>query len=160
MKFIQKYTILEILIPFLLIYTIFFALLQKTKIFGDPTKINNVRIINTIIALSIASVVVFFTPFGISLIDFFSKVFTVSLIMSLGLGMFIVFTVMIAIGRGETPKPSILSIVLGVLIVIFILNATNIFSIPRGPTTSSDLLVIGGIIGVITVAVWLIGFRK
>ena len=122
---LQKYSIMELILPFLVIYTIMYSLLRKTRVLGPPQEAN---FANAVVAFAIAAIVVFFTPFGITFIEFFSKIFTSALIISLSLILLIVFAVLIGAAKGGGER-SWFVIILASVLVFFALKASGIMSL-------------------------------
>ena len=74
----EQQGVYEIYLPFLLTFSIFFALLRRTKVFyakenGDDKIGNNISIVVSVVA---ALFVTIFTPFGITISHYFSMFFT------------------------------------------------------------------------------------
>lgn len=156
---IKTYGVLEVLVPFFLIYSIIFALLQKIKIFGDPEKATYVTPTNVVISVCISLIVTFYTPFGISLIEIFSKLFTTSFFVVLMLAMFAFVTNLIALSRGEQKPLSYSTLGVGFLIILYIAFSANLIQVPRTIIFSKSVIVVLSIIGVIIILVWFIALR-
>ena len=72
----KDYGIFEFYLPFVLMFAIFYGLLTKSKIFGDPSKEKRVMNINVIVSVVAALFVMVYTPAGITLTAFFGTFFT------------------------------------------------------------------------------------
>lgn len=155
---VKTYGILEVLVPFFLIYSSVFALLQKIKIFGDPEKATYVTPVNVVVSVCISLIVTFYTPFGISLIEIFSKLFTTSFFIILMLAMFAFVTNLIALSRGERKPLSYSTLGIGLLIILYIASSTNLIQAPR-IIFSMDIIILLSFLGAIIVLVWFITFR-
>jgi hypothetical protein len=66
----QQAGIFHFYLPFVLVFAIFYGLLTKSGVFGDPSKDKITRRLNAIISLVAALYVVGFTPVGVQLINF------------------------------------------------------------------------------------------
>jgi hypothetical protein len=75
----KEYGVFEFFLPFLLMFTIFYALLRKSKLFGEP-KEKPVSNINIVVSLVAALFVMIYTPAGVSLTVFFSNFFTQTMV--------------------------------------------------------------------------------
>ena len=155
---VKTYGILEVLVPFFLIYSSVFALLQKIKIFGDPEKATYVTPVNVVVSVCISLIVTFYTPLGISLIEIFSKLFTTSFFIILMLAMFAFVTNLIALSRGERKPLSYSTLGIGLLIILYIASSTNLIQAPR-IIFSMDIIILLSFLGAIIVLVWFITFR-
>lgn len=70
----QAFGIFQFFLPFILMFAIFYGLLAKTKVFGDPgTK--PARVVNLVIALSVAAYIMIFTPAGVTISSFLANFF-------------------------------------------------------------------------------------
>jgi hypothetical protein len=74
-----EYGIFEFYLPFLIMFAVFYGLLTKMKLFGDPyakeKSAKMARVINLIIALSASMFLMAYTPLGISLASFLGGMF-------------------------------------------------------------------------------------
>ncbi len=75
--------IFDFYLPFVLMFAIFFGLLQKIKIFGDPDK--GGKSINMIVSLVAALFLMVWSPIGPVLTMFFANLFGQTLIIILGI---------------------------------------------------------------------------
>jgi len=66
----QQAGIFHFYLPFVLVFAIFYGLLTKSKVFGDPKQDKTAVRLNAIISLVAALYVIGFTPVGIQLISF------------------------------------------------------------------------------------------
>ncbi|VVB80735.1 Uncharacterised protein [uncultured archaeon] len=82
-------------LPFLLIFAVIFAILQKTKIFGDSKDQANVKSINAIVAVSIAL---------LSLLNDYVSTFFATLFPRFGIVVGIFIVILILLGFFYTPK--------------------------------------------------------
>lgn len=98
----KGFGIFDFFIPFIIMFAIFYGLLYKTKIFGDPTKEKASRTISMVIALSAASYIMIFTPAGVTISGFLSAYFSKTLVVVLALlGVLIVFYLLMNILKPE-----------------------------------------------------------
>jgi len=97
----KAFGIFEFFLPFILMFAIFYGLLAKTKIFGDPGS-KPARTINLVIALSAAAYIMVFTPAGVTVSTFLSTLFGQWMVLVLGLLAFLmVFYLMMNILKPE-----------------------------------------------------------
>lgn len=89
---LQEQEIFEIYLPFLLTFSIFFALMEKMNIFGEGS-----RKINAVIAGIIAAYIMIFSPAAITISQFFSTFFAEA---SVGLVTLLVFMMIIGLLTG------------------------------------------------------------
>jgi len=80
--FFHKFGVVDFYLPFLLTFSMFYALLQKTKIFGEGDKVNA---INAIISLVAAFYVIGYTPVGYRIAEFLMPFFTQVTVVLVGL---------------------------------------------------------------------------
>lgn len=158
MPLLQKYNVIELLFPFLLIYSIIYAILQKTEVLGKEA-----RAPNAIVALCVAAIVTFFTPFGISLIDFFTKIFTGTLIIVIGLVLLVIFSALIGAAKGEE-KRNWLIIIAAAVLAYFALSLSGILEkIPyieiANIAIPIELIVVFAVLGIIGLIVWAISYQ-
>jgi xanthine/uracil permease len=158
MPLLQKYNVIELLFPFLLIYTIVYAILEKTGVLGKKAKAPN-----AVVALCIAAIVTFFTPFGISLIDFFTKIFTGTLVLVIGLILLIIFSTLISAAKGEE-KRNWLIIIIAAVLAYLALSWSGILekfpSVEIGKTIIPiGLVVVLAVLGAIGLIIWAISYQ-
>src|SRR4030042_1721801 len=92
--------IFDFFLPFIMMFAIFYGLLYKTKIFGDPAKERASRTISLVISLAAASYIMVFTPAGVTISGFLSAYFSKTLVVILGLlGVLVVFYLLMNILR-------------------------------------------------------------
>ena len=76
----KQFGIFEFYLPFLILFSLFYGLLGKIKIFGDPFKKDSeakmAKTINLIFSLAAALFLMAYTPVGITLTQFFATSFT------------------------------------------------------------------------------------
>jgi len=97
----KAFGIFEFFLPFILMFAIFYGLLAKTKIFGDPGS-KPARTINLVIALAAAAYIMVFTPAGVTVSTFLSTLFGQWMVLVLGLLAFLmVFYLMMNILKPE-----------------------------------------------------------
>ncbi len=110
-------------LPFLIIFSVVFAILQKTKVFGDPTTQNNVKGINAIIAVAIGL---------LALLNDIVPTFFATLFPRFGviIGIFVVVLILIGFfytpgqdGKGGIPKW--IGWVLLIVLIVWVLNEWN-----------------------------------
>lgn len=89
---LKEQAIFEIYLPFLLTFSIFFALLEKVNVFGEGSKK-----INAVIAGIIAAYIMIFSPAGYTISQFFSTFFAEA---SVGLVTLLVFMMIIGLLTG------------------------------------------------------------
>jgi hypothetical protein len=98
----KGFGIFDFFIPFIMMFAIFYGLLYKTKIFGDPTKERASRTISLVIALAASSYIMVFTPAGVTISGFLSSYFSKTLVVVLALlGVLIVFYLLMNILKPE-----------------------------------------------------------
>lgn len=83
----RTYGFFEFYLPFLLVFSLFYGLLEKSKVFGDTG-----RRINVIVALVAALYILIFSPYSATISTFFANFFgaTSMIIITLVVGMMIV----------------------------------------------------------------------
>lgn len=156
----KTYGIFEFYLPFLLVFTLFFGLLQKIKIFGEQSKN-----INIIIALVAALYVMVYSPAAITITQFFSTFFTQTsiVLVTLLVGIMIVGLVASPILQGkkweEFGKRA-----LGGVVLIAVLIGVSIFYLSGGPqlfsqiipglNISGDDLILLVLLAITVIAVW------
>jgi len=142
--FLSHPLFVETILPFLLVFTIVFAVLQKSKIFGDGK-----RQVDAIVALVVGLLVISFgqaTGFIVQLIPFLAVALVVILVFMILIGSF---------GKsGEEMLPkglkTFLMIVAGIAVVIAVLYITNLWSLLY------DWIIIGTDTGIATNAFFVI----
>jgi hypothetical protein len=95
----KGFGIYDFFLPFILAFAIFYGLLSKTKVFGNPTE-KAPRTINLVISLGLALYITLFVllPNNISISTFLARYFGSSMIIILGLiGFLMVFYLMMNI---------------------------------------------------------------
>jgi len=152
--------IFEFYLPFLLVLTIFYAILNKVKIFGDPEK-RGPRSINLLVAL-IAAFYVMSTPivggFIISFTTLFSTFFTQAALAIITIIVFLMILYLIfpALTGKEGPQAMgggryVIGLV-ALLIIVALLFSSGLFAAFTGPTqiflpfialTTQDMIIIG-----------------
>lgn len=75
----KDYGIFEFYLPFVLMFAIFYGLLSKSKLFGEP-KEKRVTNINVVVSVVAALFVMVYTPVGVSLTVFFGTFFTQTMV--------------------------------------------------------------------------------
>jgi hypothetical protein len=165
----KEYGVFEFFLPFLLMFTIFYALLRKSKIFGEPNQVGNV---NTIVALIAALFVMIYTPAGISLTMFFSNFFTQTMVVLTTILSFTLIVYMMPIGDPAAALSNMKYLIpVAGLIMLFVFIAAGglkIFGIELGspgrpgtiilPTigmSSEDLAFIVMLLGFLAVVLYL-----
>lgn len=119
----QTYGLFEFYLPFLLVFSLFYGLLEKTKIFGTEGKR-----VNVIIALVSSLYILIFSPVSITISTFFSTFFaeTSLVIVTLLVGM-----MMVGLLAGDIFNPSgwknIWSKSLGIIVFLGFLLGVGIF---------------------------------
>jgi hypothetical protein len=99
----KEYAIFDLYLPFVILFTILYGLLNKSKIFGEGKQVKN---LNLVISLASALFILAYTPVGITMTQFFSTFFagmSVVLITLIAFGMFVVL--MLPIVGIQTDKP-------------------------------------------------------
>jgi|GEM_PF-517483 len=76
----KDYGVFEFYLPFVLMFTIFYGLLNKSKIFGDPKTERQATNINVVVSFVAALFVMVYTPAGITLTTFFGTFFTQTMV--------------------------------------------------------------------------------
>ena len=116
---LQSSLLTDFLYPFLLVFFILFAVLEKTNIFGSGKKQLN-AVISLVVGLIFVGAV-------------FPKIITENMVLFMSVGLVIIFVGLVLWGfiTGETPKPGtkwtkFYAIILGIALVIAILWATGI----------------------------------
>lgn len=93
--------IFEFYLPFLILFSIFYGLLNKSKIFGDPKEVGSAKAVNAILSLAVAFYIMSFTFIGtafISLTQFFSTFFTQTAVILVTLIVFVMIVFLLAGG--------------------------------------------------------------
>jgi len=141
----QKYSVLELLFPFLTVFAIIYAILEKTGVLGSSDVAHRV---NVVLALCIAGMVTFFTPFGISMIDFLSKTFTVTFVIVFGLLLVILFSILLGTAKGEKEKRGWLIVFTAVALSFLTLKSSGILENFQ-PHVPTSLLVVIAVLGAV-----------
>jgi len=157
---IERYGVLEFYLPFVLTFSIFYALLQKSKIFGQ-----NANTINAIVAVVAAFYVIAYTPVGFKMSEFLASFFTqttIAIAGLIGIGLIIGIVYQTGILPGEEWKNMkygrfavTLALLLIGVIIFFTSGGPEVFGFKRvsvGGISSEDLfflLLIGGTLGLI-----------
>ena len=169
----KDYGIFEFYLPFVLMFAIFYGLLSKSKLFGEPNE-KRVRNVNIIVSVVAALFVMVYPPTGITLTTFFGTFFTQTMVVLATLLAFAMILYMLlptgAIEKmfEDPSKYSKYLIPIAALIILFVFFAAGglqIFGIELGtpgmPSTpsigisSEDLVVILLIVSFILV-IWFI----
>lgn len=158
---IQITPILTLFLPFLIIFLILYALLQKSKIFGDGN-LTTVKRINGIISATIAAIVVFINPFGINWAIIFGYWFSSAVILLIFLAFLAIFALMISTGRLERtpqgiPKVGWLSFIIGVTLAAIALSVSGVLPVIFPETLRIDVPEYTPLILLIVVIVIFIG---
>lgn len=154
--------VVNIILPFLLIFTVIFALLQKTKILGEGK-----RQIDAIVALVIGLIVVSFS-FATNIIVSLVPVLAVSAIVIL---VFMVIYGMAHVGGGEFRLPKgalgIIAVLAAIVVVVAVLVSTGawnylaeLFYSEDGSGIITNVIVLVVIIAVIGAVVFIPGAGK
>jgi hypothetical protein len=118
----------DIFLPFALMFAIFYGILSKSKIFGDPEKDRKVNNINLIVSLSAA---LFVMGFGASLGPFLGIFFTQTMVILLALlsFMMVLYMVMPAVGIDallkEPQKYAKYVVPIAIALIVFIFIAAG-----------------------------------
>jgi len=126
---LQKYGVIELFIPFMLIFSLVYAVLLKTKMFGDPHIDKQAKKIYTIVALSfgILSIVPHFVPMaGVpDIVNIMQSSFPqVSVLLLVALSIFLILGMFGATLDTNNPFfATILVFLVGFVIVIFMRGA-------------------------------------
>jgi len=72
----KEYGIFEFYLPFVILFSLMYGLLSKSKIFGDPKEVKKAASLNAIISLAAAFYVMAYSPLGVTLTEFFANFFT------------------------------------------------------------------------------------
>jgi hypothetical protein len=106
------YGVFSYVFPFLILFSVVFAILQKSQIFGDPANVKNVAAINAVVAISIG----FLALLNDAVSTFFATLFPK---FGIALAIFLVLLILVAFGGGDTKKMGWVGWVLGVGILIW-----------------------------------------
>jgi hypothetical protein len=130
-------TFLGALFPFLISSTIFFALLQKSRIFGEG---GSARRINGLLAISISLYIVLFSPLRLELAAFFLNLLSGGLAVVVSLIFFMFITLMIGLVRGEE-KIGWATIIVGAVLTLIVIAPTGMLNLVLGrlPETVMEL---------------------
>lgn len=116
---------LDYFIPFILFFSIFYAILHQLKIFGKPEESSLAIKTNFIVALSLSTLVVLTNPLGISLRNFLSQVTFTASVFVLG-GIFLVFFSAVLVLSGI--KKGFLTFIIAAALVILAFSTTGILN--------------------------------
>lgn len=109
-------------LPFILTFAIFYGLLDRIKIFGEGT---TAKKINLVVSAVVAFFVMAYTPFGITLKEFFSGFFAgTSVILTAGISIALVSGVLLYAG-GEGLKTEKTKVWASIALISAILIITN-----------------------------------
>jgi hypothetical protein len=179
-----QYGVFEFYLPFLIMFALFYGLLIKMKLFGDPYDEKNkkgarlARAISLIIALSASMFLMAYTPVGVSLASFLSGMFgqTSLILVTLVCAGLIIYVLGVMAGfdifkleKKEGAKvPGMIKfivIVVGLVVVaMFVSNSGLLFgegvgatgiTIPGLEITAQDLMIIGLVI-LTVIAIWFV----
>lgn len=136
----RTYGIYEFYLPFLLVLTLFYGLLQKTKIFGEGMKG-----LNLIVAVIAAMYVMVYSPVAITITEFFSRFFTQTSIVFVTLLVGMMIIGLLPGLSGENWKTFWEDKKIGPLTFILILIGIGIFVMSGGPQLFGEVNVITGL---------------
>jgi len=110
-------------LPFILTFAIFYGLLDRIKIFGSG---NTAKKINLVVSAAIAFFVMAYTPFGITLKEFFSGFFAgASVILTAGISIALVSAVLLYAGGEQLKTGGKTKIWISIAIISAALIITN-----------------------------------
>lgn len=112
------YGVFSYVFPFLILFAVIFAILQKSKIFGDPAAVKNVTAINAVVAISIG----FLALLNDAVSTFFAALFPK---FGIALAIFLVLLILVAFGGGKTDTMSWVGWVLGIGVLIWAWSQWN-----------------------------------
>lgn len=92
---LKEIGVFEFYLPFLLVFTILFGLLQKIKLFGEQGKA-----INIIVSLAVAGFILVYTPVGITFSQFLTNFFGNVVVVILTLIVIVLFAAIVSTGFG------------------------------------------------------------
>lgn len=119
----QQYGVFSYLFPFLIIFAVVFAILQKSQILGDHTKSKNVTAINAVVAIAIGF---------LSLLNDYVSTFFATIFPRFGIAIVIFLVLLILIGflgKGKTDGMGWVGWVLGIGVLIWAWSEWgNVFS--------------------------------
>jgi len=137
--------------PFILMFTIFFALLQKSGIFGPPEK-RETRKINVVLSLMMAFLVIAYSPLRAVLAELFARLFTGTALTILALTLFVFFTLLINLAIRIKP----LSIIIGIILTIFVLTVYGVpLVVPPAVPLVAEVIFVSILIGFLALVWWL-----
>ncbi len=137
----KSYGIFEFYLPFVLMFTIFYGLLSRSKLFGDPSKEKRVTNINIVISIVAALFVMVYPPTGVTLTTFFGTFFTQTMVVLTTVLCFaLILFMMIPSGTAENlfsdptkyAKYLVPFALITVLIIFFAAGGLEIFGIKLG----------------------------
>ena len=118
----QQAGIFHFYLPFVLVFAIFYGLLTKSKVFGDPKQDKTAVRLNAIISLVAALYVIGFTPVGVQLIsfaDYLATLFTDAAVVIVTLLVFLmILWMLIPIKTAELSKWWYILVVIAALIAL------------------------------------------
>ncbi len=167
---LQSQGIFELYLPFLLTFAIFFALLEKSKVFGP-----NAGKINALIAFIAGFYIMIYSPLGVSIGSFFAMFFAETSVLLVTL---LVFLMIISLLMGpflstEKGWEDLGKKVVPIVVIIGLLLAFGIFGHSGGIDlftrsfggsfgflgnwSSDDIILVILLVGTIVVIAWLVG---
>jgi len=167
-SFLKQQSIFEIYLPFVLTFSIFYALLKKISIFSKPGDATGGRI-EVVIALVAAIYVTIYSPAGIMISQFFSSFFAQSAVWMVVITVFIMIVGMFVTSGLPFGKNNIENamkkyigpmIIVGIAITLFTFltsGGARIFNIGGIGLSEDDIGLIILIGGVALVIVWVTG---
>jgi hypothetical protein len=114
--------ILSYFLPFLIIFIILYALLQKSKIFGGDSA--GGRRLNAFLSAIIALLIVGVNPFGITWLAFFTNIFSGGIFLIIGVTFAVLFAIMIGAATGR--KTGWITLLICVILAGVALNFSGI----------------------------------
>lgn len=163
--FLKEVGIYEYYLPFVILFSLIFGLLNKSKIFGDDKKAKN---LNIIISLAAAFYIMAYSPLGVTLTSFFANLFTELAVMLVTILAFMMIVALLIPITGkdkmEFPKAAKYIGIFGVLIAAGIYLSSGGLAIFPGLQEASlpglgidpqDLTIIVLIASIVFVAWWI-----
>ena len=147
---------IDFFLPFLAVFALFYVLLYKSKIFGDPTKSRTIKNLNIVFAIIVSILVVFYSP--VKLGELIGKMFSGATVVIIGLTFFVAFVILISFAKGEEggKKRSWGVLVIGAILALIALSisgvlpgqiGTDISLLPDFNTILFALIIIFTIVG-------------
>jgi heme/copper-type cytochrome/quinol oxidase subunit 4 len=144
---LRSQSVFEILLPFLLTFSIFYGAIRKMKIFGETKTANKISIIISLVA---ALYVTIYTPVGINMGEYFSRFFAISSMWMVGIIVFLmIFGLFFFLNPDEMKSKFMGNLRTVAIISIIIVVATwllsgglNLFTNSRIPFFNKDDLVL------------------